>query len=71
MVAAIPAIVLALVAPAAIAVIVGVVLVGLAIAAVSAMEGIFKAALYEWVSVGKGSEWFDTALLREAWSPRT
>ena len=71
LVAAIPAIVLALVAPAAIAVIVGVVLVGLAIAAVSAMEGIFKAALYEWVSVGKGSEWFDTALLREAWSPRT
>ena len=70
LVAAVPAIVLALVAPAAIAVIVGVVLVGLAIAAVSAMEGIFKAALYEWVSVGKGSEWFDTALLREAWSPR-
>ena len=70
LVAALPAIVLALVAPAAIAVIIGVVLVGLAIAAVSAMEGIFKAALYEWVSVGKGSEWFDTALLREAWSPR-
>ena len=67
LVAALPAIVLGLVAPIPAAIIVGVVLIGVALAAVAAMEGIFKAALYEWVSEGKGSEWFDAALLRDAW----
>ncbi len=50
------------------AIIVGVILGGIAIASVAAMEGIFKAALYEWVSEGKGSEWFDQQLLTNAYS---
>ena len=66
---AIPVVVLALIAPIA-AIIAAVVLGGLALATVSAMEGIFKAALYEWVAEGKGGEWFDMALLKEAWHPR-
>ena len=41
---------------------------GIAIASVAAMEGIFKAALYEWVSEGKGSEWFDRQLLSNAYA---
>ena len=69
LVVAIPVIVLALVWPVG-AIIVGVILGGIAIASVAAMEGIFKAALYEWVSEGKGSEWFDSQLLSNAYSLR-
>jgi len=65
--AAIPVVILALLWPVA-AILAAVVLGGLAIAAVSAMEGIFKAALYDWVSAGKASQWFDEKLLREAWA---
>ncbi len=67
LIVAIPVVVLALIAPVA-AIIVGVILGGLAIASVAAMEGIFKAALYEWVAEGKGSEWFDRQLLTNAYS---
>ncbi len=66
---AIPVVVLAFIAPVA-AIIVGVILGGIAIASVAAMEGIFKAALYEWVAEGKGSEWFDRQLLTEAYAPK-
>ena len=67
LIAAIPVVILALLWPVA-AIIAAVVLGGLAIAAVAAMEGIFKAALYDWVSAGKAGEWFDEALLRDAWA---
>ena len=63
---AIPVVALIFVAPIA-AIIVGVILGGIAIATVAAMEGIFKAALYEWVSEGKGSEWFDQQVLEHAY----
>ncbi len=63
---AIPVVVLAFIAPVA-AIIVGIILGGIALASVAAMEGIFKAALYEWVAEGKGSEWFDRQLLTDAY----
>ena len=66
---AIPVVVFIFVAPV-IAIIVGVILGGIAIASVAAMEGIFKAALYEWVAEGKGSEWFDRQLLSDAYGAR-
>ena len=62
-------VVLIFIAPVA-AIIVGVILGGIALASVAAMEGIFKAALYEWVSEGKGSEWFDQQLLANAYTHR-
>ena len=67
LIVAIPVVVLAFIAPVA-AIIVGVILGGIAIASVAAMEGIFKAALYEWVSEGKGSEWFDRQTLSNAYA---
>ena len=67
LIVAIPVVVLVFIAPVA-AIIVGVILGGIAIASVAAMEGIFKAALYEWVSEGKGSEWFDQQLLSNAYA---
>ncbi len=67
LVVAIPVVVLVFVWPVG-AIIVGVILGGIAVASVAAMEGIFKAALYEWVSEGKGSEWFDQQLLTNAYS---
>ena len=66
---AIPVVILAMIAPIA-AIITAVILGGIALASVAAMEGIFKAALYEWVSEGKGSEWFDRALLSNAYEVR-
>jgi hypothetical protein len=69
LIVAIPVVVLAFIAPVA-AIIVGVILGGIALASVAAMEGIFKAALYEWVSEGKGSEWFDRQLLSNAYELR-
>ena len=69
LIVAIPVVILIFIAPVA-AIIVGVVLGGIAIASVAAMEGIFKAALYEWVSEGKGSEWFDQQLLSNAYAHR-
>lgn len=70
LIAAVPVIILALIWPA-VAIIAAVVLGGLAIASVQAMEGIFKAALYNWVSDGKSNQWFDDALLRDAWAVKT
>ena len=67
LIVAIPVVILVFIAPVA-AIIVGVVLGGIAIASVAAMEGIFKAALYEWVSEGKGSEWFDRQILSNAYA---
>ena len=67
LIVAIPVVVLVFIAPVA-AIIVGVILGGIAIASVAAMEGIFKAALYEWVSEGKGSEWFDRQILSNAYA---
>ena len=49
---------------------VAVILGGLAFGMVATLEGIFKAALYEWVTAGKGSEWFDERLLRGAYAPK-
>ena len=67
LIVAIPVVVLIFVWPVG-AIIVGVILGGIALASVAAMEGIFKAALYEWVSEGKGSEWFDQQLLSNAYA---
>ena len=69
LIVAIPVVVLIFVWPVG-AIIVGVILGGIALASVAAMEGIFKAALYEWVSEGKGSEWFDRQLLSNAYAQR-
>lgn len=69
LIVAIPVVILIFIAPVA-AIIVGVILGGIALASVAAMEGIFKAALYEWVSEGKGSEWFDRQLLSNAYEHR-
>ena len=69
LIVAIPVVVLIFVWPVG-AIIVGVILGGLALASVAAMEGIFKAALYEWVSEGKGSEWFDQRTLSNAYALR-
>ncbi len=70
LIVAIPVVILVFIAPVA-AIIVGVILGGIAIASVAAMEGIFKAALYEWVAEGKGSEWFDRQLLADAYMQRS
>ena len=70
LIVAIPVVVLVFIAPVA-AIIVGVILGGIAVASVAAMEGIFKAALYEWVAEGKGSEWFDRQLLADAYMQRS
>lgn len=67
---AIPVVILVLVGPPVLAIIVGIILGGIALASVAAMEGIFKAALYEWVAEGKGSEWFDRQLLANAYTHR-
>ncbi len=69
LIVAIPVVILIFISPIA-AIIVGVILGGIAIASVAAMEGIFKAALYEWVSEGKGSEWFDRQMLSNAYELR-
>ena len=65
--AAIPAILLFMIAPT-IGIIVGVLLVGLAIATVQALEGIFKAALYDF-AVGEQPEGFDLRTLQTAYRP--
>ena len=67
LIVAIPVVVLIFLWPVG-SIIVGVILGGIALASVAAMEGIFKAALYEWVSEGKGSEWFDQQLLSNAYA---
>lgn len=67
---AIPVVVLAFITPVA-AIIVGIILGGVALASVAAMEGIFKAALYEWVAEGKSNEWFDRQLLTDAYVHRS
>ncbi len=69
LIVAIPVVVLIFIWPVG-AIIVGVILGGIALASVAAMEGIFKAALYEWVSEGKGSEWFDQRTLSNAYALR-
>ncbi len=65
--AVVPAIVLFLVYPPA-GVIVGVLLVGLALATVQTLEGIFKAALYDF-AVGAQPEGFDLRTLQTAYRP--
>ena len=50
--------------------IVAVPLAGLAIAAIQTMEGIFKAALYEYVAEGVTPELFPEDTLRDAYAPR-
>ena len=65
--AVVPAILLFLVYPPA-GVIVGVLLVGLAIATVQTLEGIFKAALYDF-AVGEQPEGFDLRTLQTAYRP--
>lgn len=65
--AAIPAILLFMVLPAA-GIIVGVLLVGLAIAVVQTLEGIFKAALYDYAT-GSQPAGFDLRTLANAYRP--
>ena len=65
--AVVPAILLFLIYPPA-GVIVGVLLVGLAIATVQTLEGIFKAALYDF-AVGEQPEGFDLRTLQTAYQP--
>ena len=65
--AAIPAILLFLIAPA-IGIIVGILLVGFALAVVQTLEGIFKAALYDF-AVGAQPEGFDLRTLQTAYQP--
>ena len=64
-VAAIPALLLALVHPL-LGLAIGIPLVGLAWASVTAMEGIFKAALYDF-AIGKDPHGFDRATLQNAY----
>ena len=65
--AAVPAILLFLIAPA-VGIIVGILLVGFAIAVVQTLEGIFKAALYDY-AVGEQPEGFDLRTLQTAYRP--
>ena len=65
--AAIPAILLFLIAPA-IGIVVGILLVGFALAVVQTLEGIFKAALYDF-AVGEQPEGFDLRTLQTAYRP--
>ena len=65
--AAIPAILLFLIVPA-VGVIVGILLVGFALAVVQTLEGIFKAALYDF-AVGEQPEGFDLRTLQTAYRP--
>lgn len=65
--AVVPAILLFLIYPP-VGVIVGVLLVGLAIATVQTLEGIFKAALYDF-AVGAQPEGFDLRTLQTAYRP--
>ena len=65
--AAIPAILLFLIAPA-VGIIVGILLVGFALAIVQTLEGIFKAALYDF-AVGTQPEGFDLRTLQTAYQP--
>ena len=65
--AAIPAILLFLIVPV-VGIIVGILLVGLAFATVQGLEGIFKAALYDY-AVGAQPEGFDLRTLQTAYRP--
>ena len=65
--AAIPAILLFLIVPV-VGIIVGILLVGLAFATVQALEGIFKAALYDF-AVGEQPVGFDLRTLQTAYRP--
>ena len=65
--AAIPAILLFLIAPV-VGIIVGILLVGFALAVVQTLEGIFKAALYDF-AVGAQPEGFDLRTLQTAYRP--
>ena len=67
-IAAIPALLLALVHPL-LGLAIGIPLVGLAWAAVTATEGIFKAALYDYAT-GREPHGFDQASLRDAYQPQ-
>lgn len=67
-VAAIPGLLLALVHPL-LGLAVGIPLVGLAWATVTALEGIFKAALYDF-AIGKEPHGFDRATLQNAYGPQ-
>ena len=68
-VAAIPGLLLALVHPL-LGLAVGIPLVGLAWATVTSLEGIFKAALYDF-AIGKDPHGFDRATLQSAYGPQT
>ena len=63
--AAVPAILIFMLSPAA-GIVVGVLLVGIAIAVVQALEGIFKAALYDY-AMGEQPEGFDLRTLQTAY----
>ena len=69
LITAIPAVAVGMVSVTA-GIAVGVVVGGIAFGIVATLEGIFKAALYEWVTAGKGGEWFDRDLLEGAYAAR-
>lgn len=66
-VAVIPALLLALIVPLA-GIVLGIVLVGFALSVVQALEGVFKAALYDYV-MGEQPEGFDLPTLQNAFRP--
>ncbi len=68
-VAAIPALLVGMVSPVA-GIVLGVVTVGTAVVVVAALEGIFKAALYEYVAEDVVAEDFSSDLLGNAFAPR-
>ena len=67
-VAAIPGLLLAFIHPL-LGLAIGIPLVGLAWATVTALEGVFKAALYDF-AIGKDPHGFDRATLQSAYAPR-
>lgn len=68
LIAAVPIAILANVSPVA-AIIVGVPIIGLGMAVVMTMEGIFKAALYEYAAEGVTPQFFPQETLRSAYIP--
>ena len=67
--AAIPAVLVGLVSPVA-GIAIGVVTIGTVIVTIAALEGIFKAALYEYVAEDVVAEDFSSELLGGAFVPK-
>ena len=68
LIGAAPAVLVAMVAPVA-GIILGIITVGITVITVAALEGIFKAALYEYVAEDVVAEDFSADLLGHAYGP--